>query len=420
MTDHPSTAAAAYDVEAVREAFPILRKEVRNGVPLTYLDNAATSQKPHPVIRAVSDFYSHANANIHRGIYQLSQDATQAYDDARSCIAEHLKAPSPKNLVFTRGATESINLVAQSFVLPRIKAGQKILITLMEHHANIVPWHQVAERSGAEVVFCPITREGLLNREAWQQTLAWEDVAFASVVWISNSLGTINPVHELVADARDRGVPVLVDGAQAVPHAVIDLAALDCDFFVFSGHKVYGPTGIGCLYGKGEHLEAMPPYQGGGDMIEQVSTDGFTFRDPPGRFEAGTPHLAGAIGLAEAIRFLKNLGVARVAAHEQLLLAYATEQVSALDGVSVIGTAPDKGPVLSLHCPGIHPHDIATFCDGAGLAVRAGHHCCMPLMRHLGIPGTARLSFGCYSTRDEVDLAIATLRKVLSFFGDVG
>jgi cysteine desulfurase/selenocysteine lyase len=398
-----------YDVNRIREDFPILRERV-NGKQLVYLDNAATTQKPHAVIDAVSRFYASQNANIHRGVHRLSEQATAAYDAVRGKVARFLNAESPSEVIFTRGTTESINLVAQSFGRS-FRPGDEILITGMEHHSNIVPWQLVAEQTGAILRAVPISDAGELDLVRFEQLLG-PRTRILSVVHLSNALGSINPVKRLIAAAHRYGVPVLVDGAQSAPHLGVDVQDLGCDFFAFSGHKLYGPTGVGVLYGKESLLERMPPYQGGGDMIATVTLEHSTWAPLPAKFEAGTPMIAEVIGLGAAVDYLGSLGQRAVAEWEQQLLSYATQQLSAIPDVRVIGTAKDKATVLSFVVSGVHPHDVGTVLDDDGVAVRAGHHCAQPLMQRLGLSGTARASFGLYNTMAEVDALTAAVYRV--------
>ena len=406
--------SGALAIDALRAQFPALSQTV-HGKPLVYLDNAATTQKPQAVIDAVSAFYAHDNANIHRGVHTLSQRATAAYEGARHVLAEFLGAARDDEIVFVRGATEAINLVARSFLRPRLGPGDEILLTAMEHHANIVPWQLVAEEVGAVIRVIPIDERGVLVLDDLD-ALIGPRTKMLSVVHVSNALGTVNPVTELTAAARAKGIPVLIDGAQAVGHGPVDVQSLDCDFYVLSGHKLYGPTGIGVLWGRGSLLEQMPPWQGGGDMIREVTFAKTTFAAPPARFEAGTPHIAGAIGLAAAVAWLRNLDWASIRRHEDTLLAHATSRVGELPGVRLIGTAPDKAGVLSFVLTGIHPHDIGTILDGEGIAVRAGHHCAQPVMDFFGVPATARASFALYNTIEDVDHLVAGIRRVQEIF----
>ncbi|MGQ9632861.1 MAG: SufS family cysteine desulfurase [Bryobacteraceae bacterium] len=401
--------------ERVRKDFPALAQTV-HGKPLVYLDNAATTQKPRAVIEAVTSFYERDCANVHRGVHQLSERATERYEEARRKAQNFLRAADSREVVFVRGATEGINLVAHSFVKPRLRAGDEILITAMEHHSNIVPWQIVAEEKQARLRVAPITGDGELILEEFERLLG-PKTRFVAVTHISNALGTVNPVSRLVALAHARGIPVLIDGAQAAPHAAVDVRALDCDFYVFSGHKTYGPTGIGILYGKAAHLESMPPYQGGGDMIRSVTFEKTLYNSIPYKFEAGTPHIAGAIGLGAALDYLQQLGMDNIAAHERELLQYATSALSQVSGVRLIGTARHKAAVLSFTMENIHPHDAATVLDHEGVAVRAGHHCAQPVMERYGLPATLRASFGLYNTAEEVDVFIRALGRVREILG---
>ncbi len=408
--------AKTYDVEMARRDFPILQQPHHADVPLIYLDSAATSQKPAQVIDAMSEYYRRINANVHRGIHKLSEAATEAYEGARNTVKAFINAGSRREVIFTRGTTESINLVAASFGEAFVKAGDEIVVTALEHHSNLVPWQMLAARTGARLRVAPVDDAGELDVEALEALLG-ERTRLVSVVHLSNALGTINPVERIVAAAHARGIPVLVDGAQSVAHLPVDVLALGCDFLAFSGHKALGPTGIGVLYGREEWLDRMPPYQGGGDMIDTVEYERSTWAPLPNKFEAGTPHMAGAAGLAAALDYLEALGPERVAAHEDALLRYATERVSEVPGVRLVGTAARKASVLSFVLDGVHPHDIGTILDAEGIAIRAGHHCAQPLMRRLGVPATARASFACYSTAAEVDALVAGLHRVREVFG---
>jgi cysteine desulfurase/selenocysteine lyase len=404
----------ALDVERLRQDFPILSQQVR-GKPLVYLDNAATSQKPRAVIDAISRFYTAENANIHRGVHYLSERATVAYDAVRGQVAQFLNAGSPREIVFTRGTTEAINLVAQSWGRNTLRAGDEILLTGMEHHSNIVPWQLVAGQTGATVRAVPLTDAGELDLDAFDRLLS-DRTRLLAVVHLSNALGTINPVRDMVARARERGVVTLVDGAQSAPHLPVDVQAIGCDFFAFSGHKVFGPTGIGALYGRAALLERMPPWQGGGDMIETVTLERTTFAAPPARFEAGTPAIAEVIGLGAALEYVGTVGRAAIAAWEEELLTYATERVGELEGIRIIGTAREKASVLSFEVEGVHPHDVGAVLDDDGIAIRAGHHCAQPVMQRFGVPATARASFAFYNTRDEVDALVRGIRRVRTVF----
>jgi cysteine desulfurase/selenocysteine lyase len=411
----PPATSSAFDVEAVRRDFPILRREV-HGRRLVYLDNAATTQKPEAVLQALDRYYREENANVHRGVHFLSEASTRAYEGARATAQRFLNAADAREIVFVRGTTEAVNLVAHSYGRSRVKAGDEILVTAMEHHSNIVPWQMLCRETGATLRVVPVTDEGELCLEEVERLLS-ERTRLVAVVHLSNALGTINPVREIVQAAHARSVPVLVDGAQAAPHLVIDVQDLDCDFYAFSGHKVYGPTGIGVLYGKAALLEAMPPYQGGGDMIRSVTFEETTYAAPPRRFEAGTPNVAGAVGLAAALEYVNALGREALAAHEAELLAYAAERVGAVPGVRRVGTARERAGVLSFVLQGVHPHDVATVLDREGVAIRAGHHCTQPLMCRLGIPATARASFACYNTLSEIDALAEGLDAVRRLFG---
>jgi cysteine desulfurase/selenocysteine lyase len=409
-----ATFTPALDVERLRRDFPILAQPIR-GKPLVYLDNAATSQKPRSVIDAVSRFYSSENANIHRGVHYLSEQATAAYDAVRARVASFLNAASTAEIVFTRGTTEGINLVAQSWARNRLQPGDEILITEMEHHSNIVPWQLVAGQTGAVVRAIPITDAGELELASFDRLLT-ERTRLLALTHLSNALGTINPVHWMVARARERGIVTLVDGAQSAPHLPVDVQALGCDFFACSGHKLFGPTGVGVLYGRAELLEAMPPWHGGGDMIETVTVERSTYAPPPARFEAGTPMIAEVIGLGAALEYIEGVGRAAIGSWEEDLLGYATDRVRELDGVRLIGTAREKAAVLSFVVEGVHPHDVGAVLDDEGIAIRAGHHCAQPLMRRLGLSATARASFSFYNTRDEVDALVRGLQRVRAVF----
>lgn len=398
----------------LRADFPIL-KTMSRGKPLIYLDSAATSQKPQYVIDAVQRYYSNDNANIHRGVYELSERATRQFEQARSTIKDFINAKHAHEIIFVRGATEAINLVAQSYGRTTFKAQDEIIISTMEHHSNIVPWQLLAEQVGAIIRVIPISDSGEIDLNAYEK-LFTSRTKMVAIVHASNALGTINPIKEMTQTAHQQGVPVLVDGAQAVPHMQIDVQDLDCDFYVFSSHKAYGPTGVGVLYGKTELLEVMPPYQGGGDMIESVSFSKTTFNKLPYKFEAGTPNIAGVIGFGAAITYLQKVGMKNIALHEQDLLGYATKKLMAIPEVTIIGTAAKKVGVISFVLTGIHPHDIGTILDDKGIAIRAGHHCAMPVMERFGVPATARVSFGLYNTRSDVDALIAGIDEVKRVF----
>ncbi|MBV9852861.1 MAG: cysteine desulfurase [Armatimonadetes bacterium] len=404
-----------YDVQRVREDFPILRQTV-HGRPLVYLDNAATAQKPQSVIDTLVRYYTEENANIHRGVHLLSQRATQEYEDARAKVQRFLNAASTEEIVFVRGATEGINLVAQTYGRRHVGPGDEVVISAMEHHSNIVPWQMLCEEKGARLRVVPINDDGEILLDEYEKLLG-PKTKFVSLVHVSNALGTINPVGEMIEMAHRRGVPVLVDGAQSVPHLGVDVRALDCDFFVFSGHKLYGPTGIGVLYGKRALLKAMPPWQGGGDMISSVTFEKTTYNTLPYKFEAGTPNIAGGIGLGAAIDYVNGLGVDAIAAHEHELLEYGTRELSKVPGLRLIGTARHKAGVLSFVLEGVHPHDIGTILDEEGVAIRTGHHCVQPVMQRFGIPATARASLGCYNTREEIDALTRALDRVAEVFG---
>ncbi len=402
------------DIDAVRADFPILERTV-HGKPLVYLDSAATAQRPLPVLKVINDFYLHHNANIHRGVHTLSQEATDAYEQARIKIARFINAPSENELVFTRGTTEAINLVAASFVRPHLKPGDEILISWMEHHSNIVPWQMLCEQTGASLKVIPMNERGELHLDALEDMLS-ERVKLLSVVHISNALGTINPVADICAKAREYGIPVLVDGAQAIPHMSVDVQAIGCDFYCFSGHKMYGPTGIGALWAKAEHLEAMPPYQGGGEMIRHVTFEKSTYNDAPGKFEAGTPNIAGAVGLGAAVDYLQSIGMQKIADREAQVLAYGTDRLSRIDGFRMIGTAAKKAGVMSFVLGDIHANDVATLIDLHGVAIRSGHHCAMPAMQFFNVPATARASLGIYNTFEEIDILADALQKTIKMF----
>lgn len=402
------------DIEKVRADFPILQRRV-HGKPLVYLDTAASAQRPLAVIKAVENFYRNHNANIHRGVHLLSQEATDDYEQARSKTAGFINAPSDQEIVFTRGTTESINLVAHSFLRPRLKTGDEILISYMEHHSNIVPWQLLCEQTGAVLKVVPMNQRGELEMDALSEMLT-ERVKLLSVVQISNALGTVNPVAEICKLARQRGVPVLIDGAQAVPQQAVDVQALDCDFYCFSGHKMYGPTGIGVLWGRYEHLQAMQPYQGGGEMIRHVTFEKSTFNDAPGKFEAGTPNIAGAIGMGAAVDYLQSLGMDKVAAWEAQLLAYGTQRLAQIPGFRMIGTAARKAGVMSFVLGDIHANDVGTLVDLHGVAIRTGHHCAMPVQQFFGLAATARASLGVYNTFEDIDILAAALEKTSLMF----
>ena len=410
----PGCPAAPLDVERIRQDFPILSRRVR-GKPLVYLDNAATGQKPQAVIEAVTRFYSEENANIHRGVHYLSERASAAYDEVREKVARFINAPSSREVIFTRGTTDGINLVAQSLGRSVLRPGDDIVITAMEHHSNIVPWQLLCEQTGAVLRAVPITDAGELDTEAFERMLG-DRTRLVAVAHVSNALGTINPIRQLVALARARGIPVLVDGAQSAPHLKVDVQELDCDFFVFSGHKVFGPTGVGVLFGKKALLERMPPYQGGGDMISTVTLERSTWAPLPAKFEAGTPMIAAVMGLGAALDYIGSIGLDAIGAWEHQLLTYATHGISGIDGVRLIGTARHKAGVLSFVLEGVHPHDVGTILDDDGVAIRAGHHCAQPVMERFGIPATARASFAFYNTRHEIDVLVRGVQRVKKMF----
>jgi cysteine desulfurase/selenocysteine lyase len=407
-------AGVEFDLQKIRRDFPILRQRA-HGRTLVYLDNAATSQKPQVVIDAIRRYYERDNANIHRGVHFLSEHATEEYEGARRTVRSFLNAGDASEIIFVRGATEAINLVAQTYGRTNVHAGDEVLITAMEHHSNIVPWQILCEEKGARLRVVPISDSGELLLEEFENLLG-PRTKIVAVTHVSNALGTINPVQRIIEMAHQWSIPVLIDGAQAVPHLKVDVQALDCAFYVFSGHKVYGPTGIGVLYGKSALLDAMPPYQGGGDMISSVTFEKTIYNKLPYKFEAGTPHVAGAIGLGAAIEYVNDLGIDNIAAYEHELLAYATEAVTAIPGVRLIGTAGEKAGVLSFLLDSIHPHDIGTILDQEGIAIRTGHHCAQPLMQRFGIAATARASFALYNSTEEVDALAEGIRKVREVF----
>jgi len=408
-------AETLFDVTRIREDFPILRQRV-HGKPLVYLDNAATSQKPQAVIDALTKYYSSQNANIHRGVHALSELATYEYEKARGKVKLFLNAAESKEIIFVRGTTEGINLVAQSYGRKFIKAGDEIIISAMEHHSNIVPWQILCEQTGAVLRVIPMNDDGELLIDKFEKLLN-RKTKFVSVVYLSNSLGTINPVKQIIARAHEFGVPVLIDGAQSTPHLAVDVQELDCDFYAFSGHKVCGPTGIGVLYGKANLLESMPPYQGGGDMISSVTFDKTTYNVLPYKFEAGTPNIADTIAFGVALDYVHSLGLNAISSWENELVVYATEKLSSIDGVRIIGTAKKKSSVVSFIMGSIHAHDIGTIVDREGIAIRTGHHCTQPVMQRFGIPATARASFAFYNTKEEIDALAGALLKVKEIFG---
>jgi len=404
----------AFDVQNIRADFPILKRQV-HGKPLIYLDNAATSQKPQVVIDTLTRYYSAENANIHRGAYSLSEHATQAYEGSRMKVQHFINAPSEREIIFTRNVSEAINLVVHSYGRKFIKAGDEIIISAMEHHSNIVPWQILCEEKGAILRVVPINDAGEFQLEAYEKLLN-PRTKFVAVTQVSNALGSITPVRQIIDLAHQHEIPVLIDGAQAVPHFKVDVQELDCEFYGFSGHKLYGPTGIGILYGKAKVLEAMPPYQGGGDMIRSVTFEKTIYAPIPSKFEAGTPHIAGGIGLGAAIDYLEGIGMEAINAYEQELLDYAMEAVGATPGVRIFGTAKEKAGVISFSLEGVHPHDIATILDQEGIAILTGHHCPQPVMDRFGVPAMARASLAFYNTKDEIDALVAGIHKVKEVF----
>jgi cysteine desulfurase/selenocysteine lyase len=408
------TQAGALDIEKIRADFPILHQTV-HGKPLVYLDNAATSQKPRAVIDAITRYYEGTNSNIHRGVHFLSEHATAEYEAARQTAQQFINAARAHEIIFVRGTTEGINLVAQTYGRAQIHQGDEVLITAMEHHSNIVPWQILCEERGAKLRVAPINDRGELLLDEFARLLG-PRTKLAAFTHVSNALGTINPVKRMIELAHAKNIPVLIDGAQAVPHIAVDVQTLDCDFYTFSGHKVYGPTGIGVLYGKSALLEAMPPYQGGGDMISSVTFEKTTYNKLPYKFEAGTPDIAGVIGLGAALNYVNGLGIENIAAHEHELLTYATEKISAVPGVSLIGTAKERAGVVSFVVEGVHPHDVGTILDQEGIAIRTGHHCSQPVMERFGIPATARASFAVYNTFEEIDTLVRGIGKVREVF----
>ena len=411
--ERPS-ASGSFDVERVRQDFPILEREV-NGKPLVYFDTAASAQRPNAVIDAVCNFYRQHNANVHRGVHTLSQEATDLYEAARRSLATFINAPSDREVIFTRGTTEAINLVAQSFLRPNLSAGDEIVVSHMEHHSNIVPWQMLCEQTGAKLKVIPINQRGELEMESLDGLLT-ERVKLLGLVHVSNALGTINPVKQVCDMAKARGIPVLIDGAQAMPHQSVDVQDLGCDFYCLSAHKMYGPTGIGALWANEKTLDAMPPWQGGGEMILQVSFEQTTYNELPAKFEAGTPNIAGGVGFGAAVEYLSTLGMDAVCAYEHDLLGYATDRLSAVEDLRIIGTARNKAGVISFTFGDIHPHDLGTIIDHHGVALRTGHHCAMPVMQFFKVPATARVSFGLYNTRQEVDILVDALEKTRTMF----
>ena len=403
-----------FNLQSIRDDFPIL-STLMNDKPLIYLDNAATSQKPSTVIEAVENFYKTGNSNIHRGVFRLSEQATARYEATRKEFAQFISAEKESEVVFVKGVTEAINLIAYGFSQSILKEGDEILISEMEHHANIVPWQIACEQTGAVLKVIPVLDDGSLDISAFEALLS-EKTKLLSIVHISNALGTINPIKSMINKAHALGVPVLVDGAQSAPHMKVDVKDLDCDFYVFSGHKLFAPTGVGVLYGKEKWLEQLPPYQSGGDMIEKVDFGGTTFKGLPGKFEAGTPNIAGVIGLSEAIQYLQKLDREGAMAHEDALLIQATEGLAQIDGLRLIGTAKEKASIVSFVFDDIHAHDVGTFLDAGGIAIRTGHHCTMPLLKRFNVPATARASFAFYNNTNDVDCLVESLKKMKSFF----
>lgn len=406
----PITASkTSFDVQAIRSDFPILQREMR-GKPMVFLDSAASSQKPEAVVKAMDHYYHQQHANVHRGVYQLSQEATDAYEKARHLVQGFINAPSEKEVLFVRGTTEGINLVASSYGRKFLQEGDEVIISTMEHHSNIVPWQLICEQTGAKLRVIPVSEEGELIMEEYEQMLNHR-TKIVAVVHVSNTLGTINPVKRMIDLAHAKDIPVLVDGAQAIPHLKVDVQALDADFYTFSGHKMFGPTGIGILYGKEKWLNAMPPYQGGGEMIETVSFEKTTFNELPHKFEAGTPDIAGAIGLGAAVEYMEQIGHKAIQQHENELLAYGTEALRKIDGIRLIGTAKEKASVISFLLDGAHPYDVGTILDQMGIAVRTGHHCTQPLMDRYGIPGTVRASLAIYNTKEDIDRLVEGVQR---------
>jgi cysteine desulfurase/selenocysteine lyase len=411
----PTGTLKPYDVEAIRRDFPILSREVY-GKPLVYLDNGASAQKPQVVIDAIAHAYSNEYANVHRGLHFLSNAATDAYENARKSVQRFLNAPSTDNIVFTKNTTEAINTVAYGWGMPNIGEGDEIVISIMEHHSNIVPWHFIRERQGAKLVWAPVDDEGTFHIEEFEKCLTAR-TKLVAITQMSNALGTVTPIKEIVRLAHERGIPVLVDGSQSAVHMAVDVQDLGCDWFVMTGHKLYGPSGIGVLYGTKERLESMRPFQGGGEMIFDVTEDMVTYNDPPHRFEAGTPPIVQAIGLGAALDYMDGIGRDRIAAHEADLKAYAHERLSRINSLRIFGNAPGKGAIVSFELQGIHAHDVSMVIDRSGVAVRAGTHCAQPLLKRFGVTSTCRASFGMYNTRAEIDVLAEALEKARKFFG---
>jgi cysteine desulfurase/selenocysteine lyase len=412
MSDTIIQPVTTFDVEQIRSEFPLLGGKM-NGRPIVFLDSAASSQKPKAVLDKLEAYYKEQNANVHRGVYRLSQEATDAFEQARTLAANFINAPQEKEVIFVRGATEGINLVASSFGRKFIHKGDEVLISTMEHHSNIVPWQMICEERGAKLKVIPINEEGELLMDAYEEMLT-DKVKIVAITHVSNTLGTINPVKDIVAKAHEKGIPVLVDGAQAIPHMKVDVQDLDVDFYTFSGHKMFGPTGIGILYGKEKWLNQMPPYHGGGEMIERVTFEKTTYNELPHKFEAGTPDISGVIALGAAIEYMNRIGHSAIQQHEHELLAYATEQLSQIEGIRIIGTANDKASVISFLVDDIHPYDLGTILDKLGIAVRTGHHCTQPLMDWYKIPGTVRASFALYNNKADVDHLVEGVKRAVS------
>ena len=412
---YPLLDSPPFDLARVRADFPILQQTV-HGKPLVYLDNAATTQKPNSVVQRLVDYYTGENSNVHRGVHYLSEAATDAYESSRDTVRRFINARDVKEIVFVRGCTEGINLVAYSYGRRNIKAGDEIIVSAIEHHSNIVPWQMLCEETGAKLRVVPINESGEIDVAEYRDLLS-ERTKLVAMIHVSNALGTINPIAEVIRLAHERNVPVLVDGAQAVPHMRVDVQQLDADWYVFSGHKIFGPTGIGVLYGKRAILDAMPPFQGGGDMILSVTWEKTRYNELPYKFEAGTPNISGAIGLAAALEYVEKIGIDNIAAYEHELLRYATDRLTTIPHVRVIGTAREKASVLSFVVDGVHPHDIGTIVDQEGVAIRTGHHCAQPVMERFCIPATARASVAFYNTREEIDVLVAAVRKAIEMFG---
>jgi len=417
MATNPKNAmlTPSYDVERIRQDFPILSEQVYDK-PLVYFDSAASAQKPRAVIDAISNVYETQYANVHRGVHYMSQKATDAMEESRESVRTFINAADVREIIFVRGATEGINLVAHCWGRENLSAGDEIIVSVMEHHSNIVPWQMIADQTGAVLKVIPIGDDGALDMDAYADLMS-DKTKIVAITHISNALGTITPIAEIIRIAHERGVPVLVDGCQAAPHVALDMQALGADFYVFSGHKIYGPSGIGVLYGKAALLETMPPYQGGGEMIDVVTFEKTTYADLPFKFEAGTPHISGAIGMGAAIKYINGIGLENIAAHENDLLAYGTEKLSEINSLNLVGTAPEKAAILSFVLETVHPHDVGTILDREGIAVRTGHHCAQPVMDRFDIAATIRASIGMYNTREEIDVLVAGLGRVQEIFG---